>query len=78
MDGTALTLYRTSCDDEAMRRGRVFVDNEAALVEELIKGDKAGRRSCEEITVFKSVGSAVVDILAAQLVYETYIMQPNR
>ncbi|KAL6291573.1 hypothetical protein ACE6H2_009083 [Prunus campanulata] len=86
------------CDDEAIRRGRVFVDNEAALAEagelvgafergvigkadvcgmlvELIKGDKAGRRSCEEITVFKSVGSAVVDILAAQLVYETYMQQ---
>ncbi|PQM40221.1 delta(1)-pyrroline-2-carboxylate reductase [Prunus yedoensis var. nudiflora] len=86
------------CDDEAIRRGGVFVDNEVALVEagelvgafergvigeadvcgilvELIKGGKAGRRSCEEITVFKSVGSAVVDILAAQLVYETYMQQ---
>ncbi|KAK9994595.1 hypothetical protein SO802_024298 [Lithocarpus litseifolius] len=84
------------CDDEAIRRGRVFVDNEAALVEagelvgaferrviekgdiggnlvELIKGEKVGRRSSEEITVFKSVGSAIVDILAAQLVYETFI-----
>ncbi|KAF5451164.1 hypothetical protein F2P56_031451 [Juglans regia] len=83
------------CDDEAIRRGRVFVDNEAALVEagelvgaferevigkgeiggnivELIKGEKVGRRNSDEITVFKSVGSAIVDILAAQLVYETY------
>ncbi|CAK8573412.1 unnamed protein product [Lathyrus sativus] len=83
------------CDDEALKRGKVFVDNEAALVEagelvgafergvikedeieanlvELIKGDKVGRRSSEEITVFKSVGSAVVDMLAAQFVYETY------
>ncbi|KAJ6707279.1 KETIMINE REDUCTASE MU-CRYSTALLIN [Salix viminalis] len=83
------------CDDEAIRRGRVFVDNEAALVEagelvgafergvtkkedvgflvELIKGEQVGRKSSEEITVFKSVGSAVVDLLAAQLVYESYI-----
>ncbi|XP_007038837.2 PREDICTED: delta(1)-pyrroline-2-carboxylate reductase [Theobroma cacao] len=83
------------CDDEAIRRGRVYVDNAAALVEagelvgafergvigkediggnlvELIKGEKVGRTNSEEITVFKSVGSAVVDILAAQLVYETY------
>lgn len=83
------------CDDEAIRRGRVFVDNEAALEEagelvgaferevikkdgiagnlvELVRGDKVGRSSLEEITVFKSVGSAVVDMLAAQLVYETY------
>ncbi|XP_045808432.1 protein SAR DEFICIENT 4 [Trifolium pratense] len=83
------------CDDEALKRGKVFVDNEAALVEagelvggfergvikedeiggnlvELIRGDKVGRSCLEEITVFKSVGSAVVDMLAAQFVYETY------
>ncbi|XP_050221432.1 protein SAR DEFICIENT 4 [Mercurialis annua] len=83
------------CDDEAIKRGKVYVDNEAALVEageivgaldrgviekkdvgylaELINGDAAGRRNSEEITVFKSVGSAVVDMLAAQLVYELYM-----
>ncbi|XP_014512553.1 protein SAR DEFICIENT 4 [Vigna radiata var. radiata] len=84
------------CDDEAIRRGRVFVDNEAAIVEagelvgafergvikkdeirgclvELVRGDKIGRTSSDHITVFKSVGSAVVDMIAAQLVYETYI-----
>ncbi|XP_021726748.1 uncharacterized protein LOC110693882 [Chenopodium quinoa] len=82
------------CDDEAIRRGRVFVDNEVALEEagelvgafergvitrddicgtlvELIKGDKLGRKNDKEITVFKSVGSGVVDVLTAQLVYET-------
>lgn len=89
------------CDDEAIRRGRVFIDNEAALVEagelvgafqrgvitrddivgdlvELINGEKEiGRRDSEEITVFKSVGSAVVDLLSAQLVYETRINNQN-
>lgn len=88
------------CDDEAIRRGKVFVDNEAALEEagelvgafergvidkahvcgmlvELIGGDKVGRTSSEEITVFKSVGSAVVDILAAQLLYEIYMKQSD-
>ncbi|XP_027110211.1 protein SAR DEFICIENT 4 [Coffea arabica] len=89
------------CDDEAIRRGRVFIDNEAALVEagelvgafqrgvitrddivgdlvELINGEKdIGRRDSEEITVFKSVGSAVVDLLSAQLVYETRINNQN-
>lgn len=89
------------CDDEAIRRGRVFIDNEAALVEagelvgafqrgvitrddilgdlvELIKGEKdIGRRDSEEITVFKSVGSAVVDLLTAKLVYETHINNQN-
>ncbi|KDP22215.1 hypothetical protein JCGZ_26046 [Jatropha curcas] len=83
------------CDDDAIKRGRVFVDNEAALLEageivgaiereviekkdigylvELIKGDEAGRRDSQELTVFKSVGSAVVDMLAAQFVYENYV-----
>ncbi|GMJ06500.1 SAR DEFICIENT 4 [Hibiscus trionum] len=84
------------CDDEAIKRGRVYVDNAAALVEagelvgafergvigeedvcgnlvELIQGKKIGRRDCEEITVFKSVGSGVVDVLAAQLVYEDFV-----
>lgn len=87
------------CDDEAIRRGRVFVDNEAAMVEagelvgafergvikkddiggslvELVAGDKVGRTNSQELTVFKSVGSAVVDILAAQLVYEIYKSMP--
>ncbi|KAI8564889.1 hypothetical protein RHMOL_Rhmol03G0217800 [Rhododendron molle] len=84
------------CDDEAVRRGKVFVDNEAAVEEagelvgafkrgvigrsdvigdlvELVKGEKVGRRDEEEVTVFKSVGSAVVDLVSAQLVYETSI-----
>lgn len=83
------------CDDEAIRRGRVFVDNEAALVEagellgafqrgvitrdhiqgtlvDLVTARKVGRKTSHEITVFKSVGSAVVDMLAAQFVYQTY------
>ncbi|CAN8302129.1 unnamed protein product [Cochlearia groenlandica] len=83
------------CDDDAVQRGRVFVDNDVALEEagelvgafergvikreeicgnlvELLKGDRQGRKSLTEITVFKSVGSGTVDLLAAQLVYETY------
>lgn len=87
------------CDDEAVQRGRVFVDNEAAVVEagelvgafergvmkkdeiegdlvELIKGEKIGRKDEKEITLFVSVGSAVVDILSAQLAYETITVKP--
>ncbi|XVF53524.1 hypothetical protein PTKIN_Ptkin05aG0105800 [Pterospermum kingtungense] len=92
----SFTVIMKECDDEAIRRGRVNIDNEAALVEagelvgafergvigkedvggnlvELIKGKKVGRSSSQEITIFKSIGSAVVDILTAQLVYETYV-----
>uniref|UniRef100_A0A0E0MA37 Ornithine cyclodeaminase n=1 Tax=Oryza punctata TaxID=4537 RepID=A0A0E0MA37_ORYPU len=92
----SFTPAMRECDDEALRRGRVFIDFEAAMQEagelvgalqrgvlrredvagtlaELAAGSVAGRRSDDEITVFKSVGTAVVDLLAAQLAYETYI-----
>lgn len=84
------------CDDLAIKRGKIFVDNELASEEagelvgafergviekkdilgnlvDLIKGEVVGRRNGDEITVFKSVGSAVVDLVAAQLVYEQSI-----
>lgn len=86
------------CDDEALRRGRVFIDFEAAMEEagelvgavqrgvlrredvvgtlsELAAGTVQGRRSDDEITVFKTVGTGVVDLLAAQLAYETHIAE---
>ncbi|XAR53610.1 Thiomorpholine-carboxylate dehydrogenase [Bertholletia excelsa] len=82
-------LSMRECDDRAIARGRVFVDSEAAFEEagelvgvergvtgslvELITGEREGRRDEKEITVFKSVGSAVVDLLSAQLVYETFV-----
>lgn len=88
------------CDDEALRRGRVYVDNPIAMEEagelvgafergvisrddvcgslvELIKGDKIGRKNESEITVFKSVGSGIVDLLTAQFVYETLKKDEN-
>lgn len=74
-------------DDEALRRGRLFIDTETALAEagELaipianaviskgqIAGDlialttgAAGRATSEDITIFKSVGNAVMDLAAA-------------
>ncbi|KAJ0968933.1 hypothetical protein J5N97_021810 [Dioscorea zingiberensis] len=91
----SFTPAMRECDDEALVRGRVFVDFEVAMKEagelvgafergvmapgdvagtlvELLGGVKEGRRSNEEVTVFKSVGTAVVDLLAAQLAYQTY------
>jgi ornithine cyclodeaminase/alanine dehydrogenase-like protein (mu-crystallin family) len=40
---------------------------------EVLLGRDAGRRSPEEITLFKSVGVAVEDLAAARLVYERAI-----
>ncbi|ERM96506.1 uncharacterized protein LOC18424440 [Amborella trichopoda] len=43
------------------------------LLVDLLKGLERGRMKREELTVFKSVGSGLVDLLSAQMVYETYI-----
>jgi ornithine cyclodeaminase/alanine dehydrogenase-like protein (mu-crystallin family) len=72
-------------DDEALRRSRIYVDSrEAAMVEsgdviaaggafaeigEVVSGAKPGRQSADEITVFKSLGLAVEDVVTADLVY---------
>ncbi len=72
-------------DDEAVRRARLFVESrEAATKEsgdviasgqepieigEVVAGSKPGRRSADEVTLFKSVGVAVEDVVTADLVY---------
>jgi alanine dehydrogenase len=72
-------------DDEVLRRARIYVDSrEAATKEsgdviaagevfaeigEVVAGTKPGRRSSEEVTVFKSLGLAVEDVATAALVY---------
>src|SRR5437764_2096603 len=72
-------------DDELLRRARIYVESrEAAMKEsgdviaagkifaeigEVIAGSKNGRETDEEITLFKSVGVAIEDIAAANLVY---------
>jgi ornithine cyclodeaminase/alanine dehydrogenase-like protein (mu-crystallin family) len=72
-------------DDDTLRNARIYVESrEAAMKEsgdiiaagqifaeigEVVAGSKSGRESGEEITLFKSVGVAVEDIVAADLVY---------
>jgi alanine dehydrogenase len=72
-------------DDEVLHRSRVYVDSrEAALKEsgdvlaagevfaeigQVVAGTKPGRRSAEEVTLFKSLGLAVEDVATAELVY---------
>jgi alanine dehydrogenase len=72
-------------DDELLRRARIYVDStEAAMKEsgdvmaagdifaeigEVAAGTKPGRRSAEEVTLFKSLGLAVEDVATAELVY---------
>lgn len=72
-------------DDSLVRSARVYVESrEAALREsgdviaaggvfaeigQILTGARPGRESSEEITLFKSVGMAVEDVVAADLVY---------
>jgi alanine dehydrogenase len=72
-------------DDEVLRRARLYVDSrEAAEKEsgdaraarevvaelgEVAAGTKPGRQSADEITVFKSLGLAVEDVVTAELIY---------
>jgi alanine dehydrogenase len=72
-------------DDQLLVRSKLFVESrEAASTEsgdviaageifaelgEVIAGSKSGRGSDDEITLYKSVGVAVEDIAAADLVY---------
>ncbi len=73
-------------DDGALAASKIFVDSrEAAVVEsgdiiaaghifaeigEVVAGVRRGRESETEITLFKSLGAAVEDIAAADLVYQ--------
>lgn len=72
-------------DDEALSRSRIFVESREAAsresgdviaagridaeIGEVFAGIRPGRVSCEEITLYKSVGVAVEDLAAAALVY---------
>jgi ornithine cyclodeaminase len=81
-------------DDEAMKRGRIFVDTRDGAIKEagdivqplragiiaesdiagdlyeLTRGTRAGRRYHDQVTIFKSVGTALEDLAAAQLALE--------
>jgi len=75
-------------DDDLMARARTFVDSREAATKEagdvisakdlvgeigaVIAGTAPGRRNDTEITVFKSVGVAVEDVVSAALVYGAY------
>lgn len=75
-------------DDEVVTRARVWVDSREAAgkesadvvaardvvgeIGEVVGGTKPGRQSASEITLFKSVGVAVEDVVSAALVYQAH------
>jgi alanine dehydrogenase len=81
--GAAQAQWR-ECDDQFVKRASVFVDSRAgakvesgdviaagridAEVGEVLLGTHPGRKSRTEVTWFKSLGMAVEDVVAAELV----------
>lgn len=53
----------------AARDGVIGPDHIRAEIGEVLRGDKQGRTSSEEITLFKSLGLAVEDLFAAEYVF---------
>lgn len=53
-----------------LRKGKIGADHITGELGELIAGKVMGRESAEEITLFKSVGIAVVDIVTAHEIYQ--------
>ncbi len=68
--------HRASCLSEAgdllipLQEGRINEDQIYAEIGELVTGDKPGRTSESEVTLYKSVGNAVQDLVTASAVLE--------
>jgi len=78
-------------DDATLRRARLYVESRAAATQEagdviaagepfaelgeVVAGTRPGRGSAEEVTLFKSVGVAVEDVAAADLVYQAVLRE---
>lgn len=54
-----------------LRTGTLEKENICADLFELCRGEKTGRKDNTEITLFKSVGHALEDLVLAKLIYET-------
>lgn len=55
---------------QPLKAGVMTGDDIAADLFELCRGEKAGRRFYDQITFFKSVGTALEDLVTAQLVFQ--------
>lgn len=58
-----------------IRDGIITAAHVHAEIGEIVGGNKPGRTAADQITLYKSVGVAVQDAVAAQLVYEAAIQQ---
>jgi len=64
-------IYVESRESAAVESGDLIAGGEIfAEIGEVVSGDRPGRESDGEITLFKSLGTAVEDIAAADIVYQ--------
>jgi ornithine cyclodeaminase/alanine dehydrogenase-like protein (mu-crystallin family) len=68
-DSRAAILKESGDVIQSMREGRFGEDHLRAELGEVINGSKPGRRAREEVTLFKSLGLAIEDLAAADLVF---------
>jgi ornithine cyclodeaminase/alanine dehydrogenase-like protein (mu-crystallin family) len=59
----------------AVRDGMIGPNHIRAEIGEVLKGDKPGRTSPDEITLFKSLGLAIEDLFAAEYLYKKAVEQ---
>ena len=55
---------------QAAESGALALEDIAGDLFEITRGERSGRRYYDQITLFKSVGTAIEDLAAAQLVNE--------
>lgn len=69
VDSKAAALQESGDIVQPIREGRFTSEHVSAELGEIVCGAKPGRRSPEEITLFKSLGQAIEDLVAADLAW---------
>jgi len=69
VDSKAAALQESGDIVQPIRQGRITADHVRAELGEIVAGQKAGRRDDSEITLFKSLGQAIEDLVAADLAF---------
>jgi ornithine cyclodeaminase len=60
----------------AMKEGALTGERIVATLQDLVCGGHSGRRSADEVTVFKAVGTALEDLAAARLAFRSFASLP--
>ena len=60
----------------AMNDGALTRERIVATLQDLVRGGHSGRRSVDEVTVFKAVGTALEDLAAARLAFRSFASLP--